>query len=615
MAGPIFGSPGSDTRNGTPGDDRFDLFGGDDVANGLGGNDTIFGGDGSDNLFGGLGNDVLHADEGGADTLYGGNGNDSLLAGFGDFGDLADGGAGIDQITLFYPAGFVVAGTAFFIRLSPSFFVLAGGAQGINVQNVERMYVVTADGADHVEGGGLDDTISAGLGNDTLIGGAGDDRLDAGQGMFRVNGGTGTDTFVVDLSDLAAGQQVTLTAKGRVDLGSYGLARGVEQLSVVTGSGNDNLRGGNLVDLLDGGAGIDTLYGAAGDDEVAPGEGDDLAYGGLGNDQILEFASSTGSGNDTLHGEAGNDTIAGGAGDDALYGGEGDDNLRPGVAADIAYGGKGNDRFVDDNFQVPDDDAFYGGLGSDTMTSSQGNDSLFGGAGNDVLEVLPLVSVSHLVDGGAGTDTFAWGLAGGFSLVIPQVIVAGFVGDVYTVLRDGVTTAEAVDVEIIKVRGGNLGDTLTGGDRNDELRGHGSFNPIAEPLLDTDLLSGGAGNDTLDGREGLDTLTGGSGADRFVFTRIIDSGATAATADRITDFEAGLDVIDLTAIDAVAATPSVNDAFDLVGAFTGTAGQAVLTAVSATRRLLELDVTGDGVADMVVDIRGPAGPLESDLVL
>lgn len=624
MADPILGTSGPDTRNGTPGDEAIFLFGGDDLANGLAGNDAIYGGDGSDNLFGGRGDDELHADEGGADTLYGGDGNDSLLAGFGDFGDLADGGAGTDEITLFYGAGFVAPGTAFFIRLSPSFFVLAGGAQAINVQNVERMYVVTDDGADFVEGGSLDDSISAGLGDDTLIGGAGNDSLDVGLGRFRVSGGAGTDSFVADLSDLAAGQRVTLTATGRVDLGSYGQARGIEQLFVLTGAGDDSLRGGRLADRFDSGAGNDTLFSSGGDDEMAPGEGDDLAYGGLGDDQFFEFASSAGSGNDTLHGDAGNDTITGGDGSDELYGGDGDDVLRMGMAADTAYGGRGNDTIVDDNFFSGDDDAFYGGLGNDTMTSSQGSDSLFGEAGNDVLQVLPLDSSVHAVDGGTGTDTFEWGLAGGFSFPILQVTRASFSGGVYNILCDGVTMAVAANIEIVKVRGGNLGDmlaggnlsdTLAGGDGDDELRGHGSFNPIAEPLLDRDFLFGGAGNDTLDGREGTDTLTGGSGADHFVFARIIDSGATADIADRINDFKRSVDVIDLTAIDAVAATASVNDAFDLVEAFTGVAGQALLTRIANRWRLLELDVTGDGVADMAINIFGQAGPLESDLAL
>ncbi len=66
-------------------------------------------------------------------------------------------------------------------------------------------------------------------------------------------------------------------------------------------------------------------------------------------------------------------------------------------------------------------------------------------------------------------------------------------------------------------------ENITGGQGNDLISGDGSFN----------LLDGGAGNDTL---------TGGAGADVFVFNNILDG------RDTITDFAAGTDKLDLTAI-------------------------------------------------------------------
>ena len=59
-------------------------------------------------------------------------------------------------------------------------------------------------------------------------------------------------------------------------------------------------------------------------------------------------------------------------------------------------------------------------------------------------------------------------------------------------------------------------------------------------MPDNDSLAGGASNDTLDGGAGDDTLTGGAGSDTFQFGP--DGGN-----DTITDFVAGVDVIDLTA--------------------------------------------------------------------
>ena len=52
---------------------------------------------------------------------------------------------------------------------------------------------------------------------------------------------------------------------------------------------------------------------------------------------------------------------------------------------------------------------------------------------------------------------------------------------------------------------------------------------------------GGNGDDTLDGGNGRDLLAGGAGADVFVF-------ATGTNRDTITDFEDGIDQIDLTGL-------------------------------------------------------------------
>jgi Ca2+-binding RTX toxin-like protein len=76
-------------------------------------------------------------------------------------------------------------------------------------------------------------------------------------------------------------------------------------------------------------------------------------------------------------------------------------------------------------------------------------------------------------------------------------------------------------------------DILDGGQDADQLRG-GDGN---------DQLFGGAGDDVLLGgdgelQQGDDTLTGGSGSDRFYFW-------TDAGNDVVTDFEIGVDKIDL----------------------------------------------------------------------
>jgi Ca2+-binding RTX toxin-like protein len=95
---------------------------------------------------------------------------------------------------------------------------------------------------------------------------------------------------------------------------------------------------------------------------------------------------------------------------------------------------------------------------------------------------------------------------------------------------------------------GDGDDTLEGGSGNDVMDG-GSGDDILNARTGDDDLDGGAGNDvmrghagadTLDGGAGDDTLVGGEDGDRFVF-------AGANGADRIIDFQDGVDRIDLTA--------------------------------------------------------------------
>ena len=62
------------------------------------------------------------------------------------------------------------------------------------------------------------------------------------------------------------------------------------------------------------------------------------------------------------------------------------------------------------------------------------------------------------------------------------------------------------------------------------------------------------------------------------------------------------DVIDLSAIDADAST-GADDAFVLVAAFGGNAGEAVLVSVGADT-VLRLDTDGDGLADAAVLLLG-----------
>ncbi|MDH5798895.1 MAG: hypothetical protein OEZ19_10040, partial [Paracoccaceae bacterium] len=83
----------------------------------------------------------------------------------------------------------------------------------------------------------------------------------------------------------------------------------------------------------------------------------------------------------------------------------------------------------------------------------------------------------------------------------------------------------------------DLGEHLTGGSGDDALIG----TPLDDLLMGAagnDQINGMAGDDILSDGEGADRLTGGSGHDTFLLTPDLQ-------VDRITDFERGIDLIDL----------------------------------------------------------------------
>ncbi|MGB7416334.1 MAG: M10 family metallopeptidase C-terminal domain-containing protein, partial [Thermosynechococcaceae cyanobacterium] len=91
-----------------------------------------------------------------------------------------------------------------------------------------------------------------------------------------------------------------------------------------------------------------------------------------------------------------------------------------------------------------------------------------------------------------------------------------------------------------------------------------------------DLLIGGLTNDILRGEDGNDTLTGGAGADTFVF------GFGDLGADVITDFQNGIDLLDVSAFNFGAA-----DLQNVINNAQQIGGSALLTFASNNTVLLE----------------------------
>lgn len=186
------------------------------------------------------------------------------------------------------------------------------------------------------------------------------------------------------------------------------------------------------------------------------------------------------------------------------------------------------------------------GKGHDALAGSGGNDTVTGGAGNDTIA------------GAAGKDRLSGGIG-----------------------------ADRID--------GEAGaDRISGDAGKDRLSGGAG----------ADTLLGGTEGDLLTGGAGADVLTGGAGADRFIFAEASDS-TTGKGRDLITDFRAGIDKIDLSALDL---------AFIGRQGFHGTAGELRFGVVKG-EGLLQADLDGDGAADLVIRLDGVTKFAEGDLIL
>ncbi len=159
------------------------------------------------------------------------------------------------------------------------------------------------------------------------------------------------------------------------------------------------------------------------------------------------------------------------------------------------------------------------------------------------------------------------------------------------------------------ITGDSLRDVMAGGGGNDTLRGFAG-NDTARGGIGNDFLAGGddndrlfgqAGSNVLIGGPGKDNLAGGSGPDRSDFNSVAESGLTAATRDRISDFTHLIDDLDFTAIDAKAGVP-FNNAFSFRGTLAFDAEGQVRVVQSGAHTLVYLNTTGLTGAEMILQL-------------
>lgn len=415
--------------------------------------------------------------------------------------------------------------------------------------------------ADHLYGGGGDDTLTGGEGEDYLEGGTGTD-------TYTVNAGDGVDT-IFDADGSGIIKFGTLTAEGRggvtdgkdwVKLGNgwVDLQNGIEYVLEDQGNGSNDLlvrsNGGNGVRIKawsDGKLGI-TL--GENTPPVMPAydqtitetvlDRDDVFDGSTGNDLIQGLG-----GNDFIQGKESDDRIEGGVGTDSSFGNTGKDIVLGGAGSDLIAGQEDDDRLYADGEYTIDEaytlgeaqaasgqrgDLLDGGLGSDIATGEAGDDILMGGMGKDVMMGLggddtiegdidftsgnPAWNVTRHIT--TENNSIVYSRSYNFSNTLDtvdantgddDVIYSGAGKDwVFTQGGDDFVDAGADD-DVVFGEGGN--DLILGQSGNDDLTGDSRI--LGAALHGDDYIDGGSGTDTIWGDGGSDHLVGGSGDDEL----------------------------------------------------------------------------------------------------
>lgn len=552
----------------------------------------------------------------GKSTLKGGKGNDAYQISLGDTVNELN-GEGNDTVL----TGFT--------------YVLPD-----NVENLELIGV----GAINASGNSLNNNLKGNPGDNTLDGKAGNDTM---------SGGAGNDIYVVDATGDAVVENFDEGYDTVQTTVSWTLGPNIENLvltgtAAIQGSGNnlDNVLIGNEANnTLSGGPGADTLNGGAGNDTLIGGPGNDCYVINNPNQTIQEKANE---GLDQVETyltyvlpENVENLVLKGSGklfgtgnslDNAMYG-NADDNLLDGkLGADTLTGGSGDDTYVVDN----QGDVVLEKIneGSDTIQSSvslklgpyienlvlTGTDNL-NATGNSLNNNLTGNAGDNTLDGGGGNDTMSGG--------------AG--DDVYSLDSEGDKPLERFGEgkDTVFVSFGarySLGENIENAVSTGlcfGLTGNSLNNYLRDLTVSGDsVLDGGAGNDRLCGGTGRDKLTGGAGADVFEYG-VGDAliGPSLNNFEVITDFEAGLDVIDAPGENLRPVNVAWSQKRTLPGDFTsehfenqfyrmeglspGGACAVILGTLSSPRTFLILDSNNNGfdLSDNVIEITGYTGSL------
>lgn len=380
-----------------------------------------------------------------------------------------------------------------------------------------------------------------------IVANAGSNVISVSDGADAVDGGLGVDRLIVDYRN--ATQAVT------GDSTSHFTEAGAGRTVSITGGTFEHFK------ILTG-SGADTITTGAGDDFIKTGQGASTVSAGQGANTII------GGGNA--------DTITALDGGNVVRAGNGANTVTTGGGADFIYTGTGADTIVS-------------GGRSDTISLLGGADTVDAGPGVDRLVINYSAMISNVSGGVTGSSP------GG-----------GYVGHVADLLGSSVDFRRS---ESFTITTGSGDDTLKTGQGVDILRGNDGRDKFSSGGGD-DQLFGGAGNDLLRGGLGSDQLTGGAGADVFLFVTMSEVN-TGSGRDHIHDFEAGLDQVNLSKIDADLTT-SGDQRFDFIG---GAAFSSVAGELRYADGLVTGDVDGDGLVDFTIVVDAQSGMSQGDFLL
>ena len=536
------------------------------------------------------------------DVVVTGAGNDTVkVAGGSDVVDMGDGTD--DLLIIDYSAATQAIyweaynGTRFRTADNPAFRVDFAG--------VERFDIKTGSGADDLKTGDGADVVSSGSGNDVI---------NTYKGTAVVDGGSGNDHWLADFG--------TATAAGVLDLALTttqtflgGSVKGIEQLTLTTGSGADVIK--TRVGLLLN----DWLSTGAGDDSVTVGGGSDYVNGGDGLDTlIVDFSSAAVSiFTENYNGVRFRDdartysvqydgierfVITGGSAADSFFTGAGDDVIDGRAGADVMNGGAGNDTYHVDNVGDQVGEGADGGvdlvnsaisyiLGAFvenlTLTGTSGTT----GTGNDLANVLTGNSGANTLDGMAGADRMVGGKG-------DDTYVVDNVGDVVIEVTD-----EGTDTVLTSVSYSLKGEYI----EKLTLTGSANINATGNSLDNT--LTGNAGNNILDGVTGTDKMYGGAGNDTYYVNSSgdkayeLDGQGTDTVISSISYSLKGEYIENLTLTGSANIDATGNS---LDNTLTGNAGNNILDGKGGIDRMVggagNDTYIVDNVADVVIEVTG-----------